>query len=175
MKRKASCLLYLLLNVIISAAVTLTVLVMWERAHPMPVIPAGWLPRQTQAPATPTIQPGLVEEGTPRATFPPGQVLITIENVFSPGTLANELVLIKSSSDVSLPMAGWKLDDGQGNTFIFPVLDLNPGGAVQLHSGPGDNTPIDLYWGLDAPVWQVGKTVTLRDEQGNVRSAFTIP
>ena len=175
MKRKTSYLLYLLLNVFISAAVTLTVLVLWERAHPLPVISGGSLPRQTQVPATPTGQPGLVEESTPRPTFPPGQVLVTIENVFSPGTLANELVLIKSSSEVSLPMAGWKLDDGQGKTFVFPVLDLNSGGAVQVHSGPGDNTPIDLYWGLDAPVWQVGKTVTLRDEQGNVRSTFTIP
>lgn len=175
MKRKTSCLLYLLLNVIISAAVTLTVLVLWERAHPLPVISGGSLPIQTQVPATPTGQPGLVEESTPHPTFPPGQVLVTIENVFSPGTLANELVLIKSSSEISLPMAGWKLDDGQSKTFVFPVLDLNSGGAVQVHSGPGDNTPIDLFWSLDAPVWQVGKTVTLRDEQGNVRSTFTIP
>jgi hypothetical protein len=159
----------------VSAAVTLTVLVVWERLHPLPVIPGGSLPRQTQALATPTGQAGVAEAGTPRPTFPPGQVLLTIENVFSPGTLANELVLIKSSSEISLPMAGWKLDDGAGKVYIFPSLDLNPGGAVQLHSGTGDNTPIDLFWGLDAPVWQVGKTVTLSDEQGNVRSTFTIP
>ena len=174
MRRRTSCLLYLLLNVILSAAATLTVLVLWQRAHPLPVIPGGSLPPTVQASSTPLIQDNPVVESTPRPTFPPGQVLATM-NVFGTGTLDNELVKITSSSEASLPMAGWKLEDGQGNSYVFPVLDLNPGGAVQVHTGPGDDTPIDLYWGRDTPVWQVGKTVTLRDDQGNVRSTFTIP
>jgi len=174
MRRKTSCFIYLLVNVIVSAAVTLAVLVLWDRAHPLPVIPSASLPRQTQASVAATGK-SVVAAGTPRPTFPPGQVLVTIENVISAGTLSNEVVLIKSSSDVNIPMSGWKLDDGQGKTFVFPDLNLNPGGAVQLHTGTGDNTVIDLFWGLDAPVWQVGKTVTLRDDQGNVRSSFTIP
>ena len=171
MKRKTSCFIYLLVNVFVSAAVTLAVLVLWDRAHPMPG-ESVLLPRQTQVSAAATAKP--VVASTPRPTFPPGQVLVTIENVISAGILSNEMVVIKSSSDVNIPMAGWKLEDGQGKTFVFPDLNLNPGGAVQLHSGTGDNTVMDLFWGLDGPVWQVGKTVTLRDDQGNVRSSFSI-
>jgi hypothetical protein len=173
MKRRASCLIYLLLNVILSAAATLGVLVLWQRAHPLPFLPA--LAMTPQPTITPTSPSNLVVETTLGPTIPAGQVVVTIENVFSAGILSNEVVLIKNSSDLSLPLAGWRLEDGKGSTFIFPALDLNIGGAVQVHTGPGDNTPIDLYWGLDAPVWQVGKTVTLRDEQNNIRSTYTIP
>jgi hypothetical protein len=173
MKRSASCFLYLLVNIIVSAAVTLGVLVLWQRAHPMPVLPSAGL--TSQPAATATAQSNVVIQSTSRPTIPPGQLLVTIENVYSVGIVSNEVVLIKNSSDYSLPLAGWRLDDSQGNAYTFPALDLNPGGAVQVHTGLGDNTPIDLYWGRDNPVWQVGKTVTLRDDQDNIRSTYVIP
>ena len=169
--RRVSCLVYLMLNVVISAATTLVVLVLWQRAHPMPVLPGAPV-------AQPSLTATLPSEATvvsaPQATLPAGQVLITIVNVISAGTLSNEVVLIKNSSAFSLPLANWQLEDGQGNNFVFPALDLSTDGAIQVHTGAGSNTAIDLYWNRDAAVWQVGMTVTLRDDQGVVRSTYTI-
>jgi hypothetical protein len=168
--RRVSCLVYLLLNVVISAATTLVVLILWQRAHPMPILPTVGAAAQ----ATATLPSQVTAPSAPAATRPAGQVVMTIVNVFSPGALSNEVVLIKNSSAFSMPMAGWQLEDGQGNNYVFPALDLSPDGAINVHTGPGTDTAIDLYWNRDAPVWQVGKTVTLRDDQGAVRSTYTI-
>jgi len=34
---------------------------------------------------------------------------------------------------------------------------------------------VDLYGGLNSPVWHSGEEVILRDAAGNVRSTYTIP
>jgi Lamin Tail Domain len=170
--RRVSCLVYLLLNVVISAATTLVVLILWQRAHPMPIVPS--VGGGAQASATATLPAQATAPGAPAATHPAGQVVMTIVNVFSPGALSNEVVLIKNSSAFNIPLAGWQLEDGQGNNYVFPALDLSPDGAINVHTGPGADTAIDLYWNRDASVWQVGKTVTLRDDQGVVRSTYTI-
>jgi len=161
-----------MLNVVISAATTLVVLVLWQRAHPLPVLPG--MPASGQPSITATLPPEATVVSEPQATRPAGQVVITIVNVISAGTLSNEVVLIKNSSAFTLPLANWQLEDGQGNNYIFPALDLSPDGAIQVHTGPGSNTAIDLYWNRDAAIWQVGMTVTLRDDQGVVRSTYTI-
>ena len=172
-KRSVSCLIYLLFNVILSAAATLTALAWWQRAHPLPVAPAVG-PVAAQVDATATLPLVSLVESSPQATRPAGQVVMTIVNVISAGTLSNEMVEIKNSSAFSIPLSNWQLEDGQGKTYVFPALDLSPDGAIQVHTGPGANTPIELYWNRDAAVWQVGMTVTLRDDQGVVRSTYTI-
>jgi hypothetical protein len=168
--RRASCLIYLLLNVIISVAATLLAMAWWQRAHPLPIVPGVVAAAQPTA----TLPPEATALSVPQATRPAGQVVITIVNVISAGTLSNEVVLIKNGSAFSLPLANWQLEDGQGNNYIFPALDLSPDGAIQVHTGPGADTAIDLYWNRDATVWQVGMTVILRDEQGVERSTYTI-
>jgi micrococcal nuclease len=77
------------------------------------------------------------------------------------------------SGDLSL--AGWRLEDENGNVFVFPQLDLFQGGAVIVWSKSGANTAVDLYWGLTSPVWQSGEQVTVRDAAGNVHATYTIP
>jgi hypothetical protein len=46
---------------------------------------------------------------------------------------------------------------------------------IVIHSRAGDDTAIDLYWGLDESVWAPGGVITLRDPEGAVRSTFQIP
>ena len=171
--RRASCLIYLLINIIVSAATTLVVLVLWQRAHPLPTVPSAGV-TTPQANVTATFPAAATEIVAPQATLLAGQVIMTIVNVISAGTLSNEVVLIKNSSAFSIPLASWQLEDGQGNNYVFPALELNPDGAIQVHTGPGTDTAIDLYWNRDAAVWQVGMTVTLRDNQGTVRSTYAI-
>ena len=170
---------YVLLNVLVSAATTYAVLYLWSQAHPTPSLPAGLISptlgalslTETAQAATAASQP----VATVVAPIPLDQTVISIENVFGIGNLANEVVLIKSQTDISLSLTHWRLQDSAGNTYTFPELTLNKGGAVQVHTAAGVNTVIDLYWGRDAAVWQEGKTVLLFDAQGIERVHYTIP
>jgi UDP:flavonoid glycosyltransferase YjiC (YdhE family) len=36
-------------------------------------------------------------------------------------------------------------------------------------------TVIDLYWGLNDPVWESGEEAQLLDPSGNVRAVYTVP
>jgi LysM repeat protein len=90
------------------------------------------------------------------------------------GELELETVrLLNRGGEVS--MAGWKLDDGKGRVFTFPVFTFYSTGAVDIHTRAGQNSTIDLYWGLAEAVWLPGKLITLRDPSGNVQSTFQIP
>jgi hypothetical protein len=170
---------YVLLNVLVSAATTYAVLYLWSQAHPTPSLPAGLIsPTLTNLSLTETVQ-ATDAVSQPVATvavpIPLDQKVISIDNVFGIGNLANEVVLIKSLTDASLSLTNWRLQDTAGNTYIFPELTLNKGGAVQVHTAAGVNTVIDLFWGRDAALWQEGKTVLLLDAQGIERARYTIP
>jgi len=103
---------------------------------------------------------------------------VVIDSVVGAGDLESERVLLKQRGEGELSLVGWRLEDGQGNLFVFPQfpqLILYKGGAVNVHTRSGSNTVVDLYWGLASPVWKSGSTVTLRDPQGNVRASYEVP
>jgi hypothetical protein len=183
MKAWQRVLTFLLLNVVVSLVTTLLVLYLWDRDHPRPAIPPGLaaitpqatLTAQAAVRATEATPPEPVLLSTPIPTLAPDQVVIAIDNVFGVGNLPDEVVLLKSLSATSLTLDGWKLEDGQGNTYSFPPLTLNKGGAVQVHTAAGVDTVIDLYWGRDAAVWKSGKQVTVLDDMGAVRAIYKIP
>jgi LysM repeat protein len=103
-----------------------------------------------------------------------GSGKVVINAIDGPGNLEREAVrLLNAGGEVS--MAGWTLDDGDGHSFTFPDFTFYSTGAIDIHSRAGTNTTIDLYWGLDNPVWSPGKTIFLRDNNGNLQSTFTIP
>jgi LysM repeat protein len=107
---------------------------------------------------------------------PRGSVII--DSVIGAGDLDSERVLLKHRGEGELSLVGWRLEDSKGDVFIFPQfpqLTLFSGGAVNVHTKTGENTVVDLYWGLDHPVWESGATVSLKDVQGNVRSTYTVP
>lgn len=72
-------------------------------------------------------------------------------------------------------MAGWTLGDGEGNEYQFPSFTLYNGGGVNIYSRAGSDSVINLYWGMDRPLWEPGKVITLRDHSGGVVSTFAVP
>ena len=107
---------------------------------------------------------------------PKGTVII--DSVIGAGDLATERVLLKHRGEGELSLVGWRLEVESGETFIFPQfpqMTLFGGGAVNVYSKAGVDTVVDLYWGLEYPLWHSGATLTLRDTQGNIRDEYTVP
>lgn len=101
-----------------------------------------------------------------------------IDSVIGAGDLETEHVLLKQCGIGELSLVGWRLHDAEGNEFVFPQfpqLTLYRGGAVNVYSKKGNDTVVDLFWGLDSPVWESGETVVLVDARGNVRATYVVP
>jgi LysM repeat protein len=147
-------------------------------------IPTAPLPKPTSTSIPPTIvasptsrpvtaTPGPTASSTPTPVGQEPQVVI--DNVVGVGVLATERVLLRRTGDGELSLAGWRLDDGKGNVYTFPMLTLYKGGAINLNTRTGQDTVVDLFWGLAASVWRSGKTVFLYDAQNELRATYEIP
>ncbi|MEW6241771.1 MAG: lamin tail domain-containing protein, partial [Chloroflexota bacterium] len=99
---------------------------------------------------------------------------VRIVSVSGAGMLA-ETVIIKNFGAGEVNLAGWQLQDEDGNIFIFPPMTLIANGAVQVHTATGTNSVVDLYWNLQDPVWESGEEAQLTDAQDNVREAYQVP
>ena len=104
-----------------------------------------------------------------------GSATIVINSVIGVGDITQERVFISRTGPGELNMAGWQLRDENGNVFSFPQLQLFEGGAINVWTTKGSASVVDLYWGLQNPVWQPGEKVTIIDAQGTVRVTFQIP
>jgi hypothetical protein len=156
--------LYLLLNVFISACVTGAILF--------------WYDRNYRSTALSALQPAPVtnNQTVPQATLNPNvDIPVEIVSVIGAGTLEAEWVVVHNAGADPLNLTGWQLKDSNRNVFVFPNLTLNGGGAVQIHTTSGTNTVIDLYWNLNTPVWQSGEEAQLVDPSGNVRATYKVP
>ena len=154
--------LYLLLNVLISACVTGAILF--------------WYDRNYRATALSSVSPVSNNQSATGQSYDP-QVDIPVEivSIVGAGTLSAEWVVVRNAGTAPLSLAAWQLKDAQKNVFTFPNLTLNAGGAVQIHSTSGTNTVIDLYWGETEPVWQSGEEAQLLDPKGNMRAVYNVP
>lgn len=155
---------YLLLNVFISTCVTGSILF--------------WYDRNYRAVTSPAVQPAV--SGGDQSVSAPTQgaqtkIPIKIESVIGAGTLTSEIAVVKFSGEGQLNLAGWQLKDSNGNTFTFPQITLYQNGAVQVHSGSGTDTVIDLYWNMREPVWQSGEEAKLYDAQGSLQFIYKVP
>jgi len=156
--------LYLLLNVFVSASVTSGILF--------------WYDRNYRATARSSVLPASVSNSssTPQATLNPKvDIPVEIVSIIGAGTLNAEWVVVRNAGTQPLSLASWQLKDANKNVFVFPNLTLNPNGAVQIHSISGTNTVIDLYWGQANPVWQSGEEAQLVDPNGTVRALYKVP
>ena len=107
---------------------------------------------------------------------PKGTVII--DSVIGVADLSSERVLLKHRGEGELSLAGWSLEAEGGEVYSFsqfPEMTLFGGGAVNVYTKAGVDTVVDLYWGLEHPIWNSGATVTLKDSQGNARHTYTIP
>lgn len=80
--------------------------------------------------------------------------------------IANE-----GSSDQSLNR--WILEDKDNHTYSFNNFTLKSGALVKVHSGKGEDTLADLYWGRSSPVWNNdGDMATLKNASGGVIARY---
>jgi len=122
------------------------------------------LPTGTSAPTLPVTPSG-----------PQREAGVIINGVIGVGNLESERVFITRTGDGELSLAGWELQDEDGNVFVFPQLILFKDGGINIWTTSGSPTVVDLYWGLTTTVWDSGEQVILRDAQGKQKAEFTIP
>jgi len=163
---------FILLNIIVSALTTLAVLWWWDN-YQRPAFLNG-LPlsvglQEGTNPSDSISQDSLDHSGGT------GKAEISILSVIAAGDPTNESVLIKQAGEGETWLTDWRLFDQDGNTFVFPELLLNQNGAVQVFTRPGMNTVIELFWGLQEPVWSSKEMVTLVDNQNSIRATYQIP
>ena len=162
---RRNLILYLLLNVFVSACVTGGILYWYHQNY-----------RSTSVSAVQPALPANPQSGAPAVSFDPNvDIPVEIVSIVGAGTVNAEWVIVRNAGTEPLNLASWQLKDSNRNVFTFPNLTLNTGGAVQIHTISGTNTVIDLYWGLTNPVWQSGEEAELLDPSGNVRAVYTVP
>ena len=147
-------------------------------------IPTSPLPTITltptpTTPSTATPRPSITPTHGPSATVTPTQpgqeAQLVIQTVIGAGVLANEHLVLQRTGEGELSLAGWRVEDGAGNAYIFPELTLYKGVSINLNSRQGEDSVLDLFWGLNYTVWKSGKTVSLYDAQNQLRASYTIP
>lgn len=172
-------LFYLVLNVIVSAITTLTVISLWDRNHRLNIQPVAQMAATaTQQASEPVLlgTPGAnTLTNTPSGNPSSEKGKVQIENVFGIGVLDTEVVLLQRSGEGELWLTGWRLEDENNHRFVFPELMLNKDGAIKIFSNPGTNNVIELHWGLKEPVWSSGELVSLVDQNGDVQATYRIP
>jgi hypothetical protein len=140
---------YLVVNVIVSVVVIIIILVIYDRFF---------------RPAAPALPPEL-------STSSPMEIF----EVSGVGQLDTEMVTLGNSGTDRLSLVGWVLRDTADTEYTFPELSLLPGGSVNLHTAPGEDSASDLYWGRSRAVWQSGEYATLSDADGAVAAVYRVP
>jgi hypothetical protein len=151
---------YILLNIIISAAVTGTVLFLYDRYQ-----------RSLVEPVTP---PEILQP-TPGVPANYGDLKLEIVSVIGTGVAETETVVLQNKGQDSILLTGWVLKNGSGTSYTFPQVKMFKDVIVQVHTSAGVNTPVDLYWGQNQAVWHSGDTASLYDTQGVLRASYLIP
>lgn len=154
---------YLLLNVFVSACVTSAILYWYDRNYRTVALP--------QAPIA--VQPSTAS--SPDAAQTASEGTVQIVSVIGAGNLQAEAVVVRYTGAGELDLTGWHLRDGDGQTFTFPPFQLFKDGAVQVHSGSGTNTAIDLFWGQKQAAWRSGASVLLTTPEGDVQDSYPVP
>jgi hypothetical protein len=160
---------YIVVNIIVSAATMIGVLLFWEARQP-----------ETADGCLPTIAPTTaVSEAPPQPTLaaipPLEEEVIRIEIIYGAGYLQDERVVLERVGSSDLPIYGWYLEDEEGNRFYFPAVTLKPGATLEVYSRSGESTVLKRFWGASSSVWQIGETARVYDPQGNLRAEFMIP
>jgi LysM repeat protein len=137
-----------------------------------------YIPVTPEAP-TETPTPRAISTGSTQAanltSTPSGPAKIEINGVFGPGDLTSERVYIVCTSGGPVSLAGWTLEDEDGNVFDFPQVDLYSGGAVNIWTTVGSDIVLELYWDRQTPVWESGEQASLKDAQGKIRAEYEVP
>ena len=169
---------FLLLNVLISALTTWGVVTILLRNQPAglgqavvpPVNQSGDPPGEVLV--TQPVAAGMVDDMPDEEIIPEW---LEIESVLGSGELETERVLIQHVGEKEVSLVGWQLQDEDGNAYSFPALTMFQGGAVTVYSRAGTSTVVELYWGMEEPVWGNGEKAFLIDPDGQVQAVYTVP
>ncbi len=146
-------LVYLVINIIVSAMTTLVVLALWTR------FVLGGAP--DFAPSNPTTDSTSSQ--------------VVINAVIGAGDLENERVIIEHVGDEDISLTGWRLRDESGAEYRFPALVLHPGAEIDVYSREGDDSASSLYWDRQVAIWSSGEKVSLIDPSSRVQATYTVP
>lgn len=120
----------------------------------------------------PIVEPVVtVPAGTPAA---PTIKIVDID--YAPATSPlDEVVILRNEGNAPQDMTGWRLEDIQGHTYVFPPFVLEADARVRVWTKEGQDTSADLFWGIRTTVWNddVADTAALKNNQGEVIDAFT--
>lgn len=145
---------------------------------------ATFLPSSTPTltPSATTVQPTSTASPPPTATstatLPPTaeNARVAIVAVRDAGTVTSELVEVRNNDTAVVDLSGWKLQDADGNEYLFPdQRRLFGGGSVTLFTRVGEDTAIALFWDRQQSAFTRGEVITLFDNQGRAQSTFTVP
>ncbi len=174
MNQAKKLLIYLVINIIVSALTIIAVLFLWENTRLKQVL-FNSDPGPTEAVSSDGLNPSDVLNSS---------LLIEIGEVGGVGNLATEyLRLIRSGtgSEETISLQNWRIRDENNLDFNIleqsglASLELHSQGAVNIYTKEGSSNPIELYLGLDDPIWSPGETVSLIDPEGEVHDTYLIP
>ncbi len=130
--------------------------------------------------ADPAAAANAIEEISPQPV-PTAEVIVgastfEISSVSGAGDISAEQLLLVNVGPNTAFLQGWTISNDAGNTFTFGDVALFGNGAgITIHTGPGDNTPTDIYWNITNAAWQSGQVLVLRDADGNIQAQITVP
>ena len=108
--------------------------------------------------------------GAPAPTATPavasGTTGLRLSTVANPGTLGSEGIGVVNDSDLAVNLQGWRMEKEGGPAYTFGNILLFPGSGVQVHSGAGSDSSVDIYWNQPAAVWAAGAVARLINAQG---------
>ena len=153
---------FLLLNALVSACVTGTILFLYDRnLKATSSVPAYAPPSGPEAGAANPVASSADD--------------VQIVSIVGADNLGAEVVILRYVGAGQIDLSSWQLKDESGNIFLFPSITLVSGGTLQLHTVTGTNTVVDLYWSLSAPIWKSGETASLYDASGKLVVTYKVP
>ena len=170
MKKRPQIIIYILLNIFISAATILLVMWLWDRSHPAPI-----LVTEPDSPISAASDSDDEFESNPTTDFISEDFDVEIRTIVGAGDLEIEYVQIVNTGEGGADLTGWQLVDDDGQVYTFPTILLNSSGDIKVLSQKGMDTVIELYWQSDEPIWEPGETAQLLDETGTIISTYSIP
>ena len=136
------------------------------------------------------IIPSVVQENTQNADAPApvlddlptplpsptsiGPSIIEIARVLGSGNLNTEIVVLRNRGGEA-DLRDWTLSNEKNSVLTLPNLTLFLDGQVTIHSGTGEDTPRDIYWGRSEAAWSAGELLQLRDASGTVVDSYIVP
>jgi len=174
MKKNSRLIIYLLLNIVISASVTLAVLWAWNKLNPRTTGNYEFEASSSES-LQDSEQSDSLPSSDPPLEFELEDISVSIHIIVGVGDLDMEYAEIHNQSPGAVDLTGWQLKDEQDHAFTFPALILNSDGAIKVLSKTGVNSVIELYWQADTPIWQSGETASLLNADGDIIASYKIP